>query len=273
MRFHLGRPLGAMIAIAVLSGAAAMVRPRAVHSDLTLWTFADTHRDAYLPLTGRFQNQSGRSVDIHLISPFALHTRLMSLFMSGASGEVLPDAVEIDLGSIGRYFRPPVGQVGFLPLNNYLENTGFREINSLDDAGQAGWHARLRGDGRIYRFDGARWLSDPSRARPDAWIDRILPSRLALWSKDGVVFGIPHDVHPTLLCYRADLFGQAGVAIESPKTWDDFQEKCLQFQQYWAARGYPRRHAVRSSDDDAVATACEFDRCTESRSPYRRAGR
>jgi len=42
------------------------------------------------------------------------------------------------------------------------------------------------------------------------------------WSSRGRIFGLPHDVHPVLLCYRADLVEQAGIDVSQIETWDDF---------------------------------------------------
>jgi arabinosaccharide transport system substrate-binding protein len=76
------------------------------------------------------------------------------------------------------------------------------------------------------------------------WRGRILESRLAPWTKEGVVFGIPHDVHPVSISYRKDLFDEAGIDLASSKTWHEFQDNCLKFQAYWKSRGYPLRHAM-----------------------------
>ncbi|MEM6332021.1 MAG: extracellular solute-binding protein [Planctomycetota bacterium] len=42
------------------------------------------------------------------------------------------------------------------------------------------------------------------------------------WTSRGRVFGLPHDVHPVLLCYRADLVEAAGIDVREIETWDDF---------------------------------------------------
>ena len=47
--------------------------------------------------------------------------------MSNAADSRLPDLVEVEIGSIGNYFRPPVDDVGFLPLNDYLEKSGYAD--------------------------------------------------------------------------------------------------------------------------------------------------
>ena len=71
-------------------------------------------------------------------------------------------------------------------------------------------------------------------------LPRILPNRFAPWTKDGRVFGLPRDVHPVTISYRADLFAEAGVPIEQAVTWRQFHDMALQFRRYWAGRGVSR---------------------------------
>lgn len=52
--------------------------------------------------------------------------------------------------------------------------------------------------------------------------DRMVRSRFAPYTDDGHVYGIPHDVHPVMLAYRADLFEDLEIDPESLRTWDDF---------------------------------------------------
>ena len=217
--------------------------------------------------------------------------------MYGGHARELPDAAEIEIGSIGRYLRPPPSEVGFLPLNHYLQNTGWREIATLNDPGrpgwnarlipdksiyvfegkgwvprpgplypiaspdylggtgmreicsqsepgQNGWQARLVSDKHVYTFNGNRWSLNPVRDRPDAWIDRIVANRFAPWTKQGVIFGVPHDVHPVTITYRADLFLEAGIDLASARTWPEFQELCLRFQQFRQSHGHALCHAI-----------------------------
>ena len=42
------------------------------------------------------------------------------------------------------------------------------------------------------------------------------------WTSRGRIFGLPHDVHPVLLAYRADIVEAAGIDVSSIDTWDDF---------------------------------------------------
>jgi arabinosaccharide transport system substrate-binding protein len=254
MEFHLGKPVLAMLVMALVSGVGLLFERREPPADLTLWVFADTHARTYRSIQQRFEQESGKSLAIEDVGD-SINVRLTSLFMAGRSGNALPDAAEIEIGSIGRFFRPPVDDVGFLPLNHYLENSGFRVIATPDAPGQRGWNVRCAADGRIYTHDGTCWRLNPNRTRPDAWIDRIVAARFAPWSKDGVIFGVPHDVHPVSLTYRDDLFRQAGIDLSTARTWPQFQALCVAYQDYWRAHGYPRRHALElpaAASDDLV---------------------
>ncbi len=135
MSFPFGKPIIAMILFATVGGAAILFRPSPPHADLTLWLFAEQHARMYrgdrqfdptgVPLIEQFKQQTGHSVNVNLIANQALDVRLISLFMSGNSGSETPDLAEIEITSVGKYFRPPIGQIGFLPLNSYLEKSGW----------------------------------------------------------------------------------------------------------------------------------------------------
>ncbi|MCS7034764.1 MAG: extracellular solute-binding protein, partial [Phycisphaerae bacterium] len=79
------------------------------------------------------------------------------------------------------------------------------------------------------------------------WDRHLLASRLAPYSRDGVIFGVPHDVHPCGIAYRADLFAEAGVDLEQAQTWEEFHELCLRAQEVWRARGAGDRWAMELS--------------------------
>src|SRR5580698_6780646 len=122
--------------------------------------FAISHANTYRQptadapsLVDQFYRQTGLHVQVDLIAAGAEDVRLLSMFNSRATGGEVPDACELESGSIGKFFRPPVDQMGLLPLNDYLKRSG--------------------------------------------QMNRILPSRLASWSKrdprsgEMIVFGIP----------------------------------------------------------------------------------
>jgi len=60
------------------------------------------------------------------------------------------------------------------------------------------------------------------RLRSEGYGGRLVEARLSLWSTREHVFALPHDVHPVMLAYRADLVEGLGIDVETLKTWDDF---------------------------------------------------
>jgi arabinosaccharide transport system substrate-binding protein len=200
-----------MIITTLLAGGLIFFRPPPSRADLTLWVSADLHARMYEDSFGgpslldQFHTRTGKSVRLDLIATPAMDVRLLSLFMfaqgnASAADTAAPDVVEVPLGSIGKYFRPPVDEVGFLPLNDFLEKSGWKN--------------------RIIASRFSPWSKGGG--------------------KDGKIFGIPHDLHPCTLTYRKDLFDQAGIDLESATTWPELQLRCGAFQKYWTDHGRPR---------------------------------
>lgn len=52
--------------------------------------------------------------------------------------------------------------------------------------------------------------------------DLINAPSLSPWSMHGRIYGLPHDVHPTMLLYRSDLVEAAGIDVNGIETWDDY---------------------------------------------------
>jgi arabinosaccharide transport system substrate-binding protein len=60
------------------------------------------------------------------------------------------------------------------------------------------------------------------RLKQQGLMERINPSSFSPWTSRDHIFGIPHDVHPVLLVYRADLVEAAGIDVSRIETWDDY---------------------------------------------------
>ncbi len=52
--------------------------------------------------------------------------------------------------------------------------------------------------------------------------DRIVQSRIDIYSKDGTVYGIGFHVGATVIFYNKEILDQAGVDPDQIKTWNDF---------------------------------------------------
>ncbi len=201
-------PLGRAIPILLLAAAACLpavlLRPMPPRADTVLWVPSPTHAGVFGPLLEDWTTPDGASVALERLAERGMNIRLLTMFMGGRTDPGVPDLVQIEISQVGRFLRPPVEGVGLLPLDRFLDRPG--------------------PDGRT-------------------WRSRILASRLAPWSKDGVAFGIPFDLHPTGLLYRADLWREAGIDLDAAATWEDFHEACLRYEAHWAAQDRPERRS------------------------------
>jgi len=59
------------------------------------------------------------------------------------------------------------------------------------------------------------------RLKAEGLLDVLNPPSLSPWTYGGHVFGIPHDVHPVMLGYRADIVEAAGIDLSTVETWED----------------------------------------------------
>jgi len=72
------------------------------------------------------------------------------------------------------------------------------------------------------RVEDVGFVDLTERIERDGLRRRLVESRLSLWSTRGHVFALPHDVHPVMLAYRADLVESLGIDVAALETWDDF---------------------------------------------------
>jgi arabinosaccharide transport system substrate-binding protein len=70
-------------------------------------------------------------------------------------------------------------------------------------------------------------------------------SRFSLYTTRGRIFALPHDVHPVMLAYRADIVeDQLGIDVSKIQTWDDFVEMGRQITKDLNGDGLPDRYAL-----------------------------
>jgi ABC-type glycerol-3-phosphate transport system substrate-binding protein len=219
-----------LILAAAASGVAVWRQATPRRADLEIWSFDEnqvkTIRDPIRRADGnfgpsllqQFQDETGLSASASLMGQMGENVRLASAFMSGSSAGPGPDLCEIEIHSIGQFLRPPVADVGLLPLNDFLEKPEW--------------------DGRIIASRFAPW------------------SKIDLRTGRRIIYGIPEDVHPVTITYRKDLFDEAGVDLSRAVSWDEFQEGCLKYQAYWANHGKADWRAMALSTtaaDDVTA--------------------
>ncbi len=82
------------------------------------------------------------------------------------------------------------------------------------------------------------------RLKSEGLLEDINTPSFSPWSSRGRIFGLPHDVHPVMLGYRADIVEAAGIDVNTIKTWDDFVRIMRPLQQQKDASGRPLHYAL-----------------------------
>ncbi len=72
-------------------------------------------------------------------------------------------------------------------------------------------------------LDAIGFVDLTDRLRSEGLFEKINAPSFSLWTTRGRTFALPHDVHPCLLGYRADLVEAAGIDVAQIETWDDFR--------------------------------------------------
>lgn len=73
-------------------------------------------------------------------------------------------------------------------------------------------------------LDDVGFVDLTDRLKEEGVYDQLNTPSFAPWTSRGRIFGLPHDVHPVMLAYRADIFEEAGIDLTQVETWDEFAE-------------------------------------------------
>ncbi len=92
------------------------------------------------------------------------------------------------------------------------------------------------------------------RLQREGLLDVINRPSLSPWTSRGHIFGIPHDVHPTMLMYRADLVEAAGIDVTRIETWDDYFRVMRPLMQDLDGDGRIDRYLLNYSEIDPHGT-------------------
>lgn len=91
------------------------------------------------------------------------------------------------------------------------------------------------------------------RLRAEGFLERFVPQAFTPWSSRGRIFGLPHDVHPVMLGYRADLVEAAGIDVAGIETWDDYARVLRPLMRDADGDGRPDRYLVNFWPKSTVA--------------------
>ncbi len=124
---------------------------------------------------------------------------------------------EVDMFLIGRQVmdrRMLGGFLGEVPTADLLEAE--RSSASLTFAGP---------------LDAVGFVDLTDSLEEEGLLVKINKPSLSPWTYEGRIFGIPHDVHPVMLAYRADIIEEAGIDMQAVETWDDLYRVLRPLQQ------------------------------------------
>jgi len=150
---------------------------------ISMWTFARQHYVAYEGLRPSFEKKYGVRLDLQNVHGDAVTRRLRAAYWADLA---VPDVVEVEISRAGSFFRGPEDRILFRSLNDLLNRP------------------------------------DPTDPNGRPLMKRIVKTRLAPYTHRGRIYGLPHDVHPVMLAYRADLFEELDIDPNEIETWDDF---------------------------------------------------
>lgn len=88
------------------------------------------------------------------------------------------------------------------------------------------------------------FLDITDRLRDEGLFDQINAPSFSAWATRGRYFGIPHDVHPVLLAYRADIVEAAGIDLTRVETWDEYFAAMAPLMAERGPDGRPRRYTI-----------------------------
>jgi len=88
------------------------------------------------------------------------------------------------------------------------------------------------------------------RLRQQDLLERINRPSFSPWTSRGRIFGIPHDVHPVLLAYRADLVEAAGIDVSRIQTWDDYFRVMAPLMKSLDGSGHVERYLINGWPSD-----------------------
>lgn len=93
-------------------------------------------------------------------------------------------------------------------------------------------------------LDSVGFLDLTDRLKAEGIVDRIPAASFSAWTNRGRIFGIPHDIHPVLLAYRADLVEAEGIDVSQIETWEDFIRVLRPMMRDFDGDGRPDRYLL-----------------------------
>lgn len=93
-------------------------------------------------------------------------------------------------------------------------------------------------------LDDVGFVDLTDRLHAEGLFEKINTPSFSVWTSRGRTFGLPHDVHPCLVGYRADIVEAAGIDVSQIETWDDFRRVLGPLQKDLDGDGRPDRYLL-----------------------------
>jgi len=100
--------------------------------------------------------------------------------------------------------------------------------------------------GRVFSgpLEAVGFVDLTERLKREGLMEKINRPSFSPWTTRGRIFGLPHDVHPVLLAYRADIVEAAGIDMGRIETWEDFVRELRPLMYEGGAVGRPVRYLL-----------------------------
>jgi arabinosaccharide transport system substrate-binding protein len=99
-------------------------------------------------------------------------------------------------------------------------------------------------------LEGVGFVDLTDRLHAEELTKAINAPSFSLWTSRGRTFGLPHDVHPCLLGYRADIVEAAGIDMSKIETWEDFRRVLAPLIQDFDGDGRADRYLLNFWDNN-----------------------
>jgi arabinosaccharide transport system substrate-binding protein len=121
--FPLGKAPAVMLILLIISSAGLFFGTHEEETTITMWVFASTHLDEYLNRIPLFEAQHPNvKVKISCIAGSVYNGKLISAIIAGSG---IPDLVEIEISSVGRFLRGTPDDIPFEDLTERLTKEGY----------------------------------------------------------------------------------------------------------------------------------------------------
>lgn len=121
-------------------------------------------------------------------------------------------------------------------LSGFFSGTPMADLLEVErSAASATWRGPIEAVG---------FVDLTERLQAEGLMEKINAPSFSPWTSRGHIFGLPADVHPVMLAYRADVFEAAGIRVEELDTWEKFFAATRRLVQDHDGDGQPDQYVM-----------------------------